>query len=197
MTAARWRLRLTSVPIAPITDRYQHSDATRVYSGEIMRKGSGMTERVLMATLIVCMVCGFAVSENRPSRTIVHATICEITQNPQRYKGKVVRVRARIVPNLPQANRVWMRDAALSPATISKSCECVAAKFATPNDLDFSTAFGTFTGKIVSDESLSLPSRGILLLVEDASDIHDQQIFTGPISRFQGCTPRTSVVVTK
>ena len=128
----------------------------------------------LIVVFLSSPVCLGAFAQAKISRG-VQTSVCEIVTHPQQFEGKSVRVRAQIWTNW---QRFWLNDSAASSHQFGKACRWLPAEFAHPTILAGSTAFATFTGRLVRD---STSSGRMLFLIESESEIYRQQVLNGLI----------------
>src|SRR4051794_31049810 len=113
---------------------------------------------VLLLSWPAC--CVPALSQTTADRGI-RTSICEIATKPEQYRGKLVTVRAQI---WSAYDRLWLNDSVAGSLEFNRFCGWLPAEFAHPTDLGGSRAFGTFTGRVVIDQSSS--SRPVRFVVE-------------------------------
>jgi hypothetical protein len=140
-------------------------------------------------TIILALLCVYASAQTAPD-SVIQTTVCDLIKNPVQYKGRLVRVRAQMWPQPQQIGEVWMTDSPTTSGQIGKVCGYLAAKFRNPSDLTVSTAFGTFTGRVVENPAFDQfrPRLGagrsrVQLLVEQESDVYQKRNLNGPVSR--------------
>ena len=131
---------------------------------------------------------------------VVQTTLCNIANHPADFIGKTVEIRAQVWPDSKSLDFFWMNE---SSSQFNTVCRFLPATFAQKTDLSGQTAFGTFRGKIVKKQSRqastvfgSEPGLRILLLVDEASDIHLRRDYlNGPIPKLQVYDKMTATFV--
>lgn len=103
------------------------------------------------------------------------ATVCEIMQHPEQSVGKVVTIRARLWTDHRQ---FWLSESAAESVRVNAFCGWLPARFSYPTNLVGSTAFASFTGRLIHDSSS--PHR-VLFLIEGQADIYRQKVLNGPL----------------
>jgi hypothetical protein len=73
-------------------------------------------------------------------------------------------------------HRFWLNESTASSFELGKACRWLPAEFTYSTSLQGSTAFGTFTGRVVRDSG---SSGRLLLLIDRQSDIYRQQVLFG------------------
>jgi hypothetical protein len=133
--------------------------------------------------MIAGIVSGCTMAQHAP-KTAIQATVCEIVNNPQEFRGKLVQVRAQF---FDQQGQFWINEASLQ---FDKVCHFLAARFRPDTFPGGSRGFGTFIGVVVNDPPpLNSPLRGkdgrLVFLVEKVSDIYRPQDNNGPLPVLQ------------
>jgi hypothetical protein len=130
-------------------------------------------KRCLTLLLFSLLVCGCALTQTAPDNAM-QKSVCGIVKNPEQFAGKLVTVRAQI---RAASGQFWLNNSADDSLQLGRFCGWLPAEFAHSTNLLGSTAFGTFTGKIVINESS--PSRRVRFVIEQEADIYQQKILTG------------------
>jgi hypothetical protein len=174
------------------SDRAARSGNTRFFRGAgpaiSSRKRSHSESRIpvmkhlgfaVIVFLGVASTCVFAqLSAKGVVDPIPVVTVCDIVNNPLRFKDKLIRVRGQILTNVGTGEQFWINQ-----PSFSKVCRFLPAKFQGPTNLAASSAFGTFTGRVVVDTTFSgssfLAGRGtqskVFFLIEQLSNLYGQQ----------------------
>jgi hypothetical protein len=126
-------------------------------------------------------LCVFA--QTKPDSAI-QTRVCDIVAHPKQFEGKSVQVRAQIWTD---HSRFWLNESSFE---FGKACRWLPAEFTYSTSLAGSSAFGTFTGRLIRD---SRSPGHMLLLIERESDIYRQQLLNGllPIPRLFDAKSKT------
>jgi hypothetical protein len=144
---------------------------------------------VAVVALGMAVGCAFAQSSHEGVVDSIPAvTVCDIVNNPLQFKDRLVVVRGKIWSDLQKRDEFRVNQ-----ASFGKVCRSLPAKFRGPTDLAGETAFGTFTGRVVVETSVSssnlLVGRGtqskMFFIIEQVSDVHGRQLWNGRPVRVQ------------
>src|SRR5262245_14836790 len=107
--------------------------------------------RWLIVVLLSLLLCASTFAQTT-ANSATQTSICEILKDPEQFERKLVQVRAQIWTDL---QRFWLNDSTASPLQFGKVCRWLPAEFTHPTSLAGSTAFGTFTGRLIRDSTSS------------------------------------------
>jgi len=135
--------------------------------------------------LVIWLICACAQAQTGLESS-VQTTVCELVSHPLQFKGKLIRVRAQIWSD---NNKFWLNESAAGSMEIGKVCRWLPAEFTHSTKLIGSSAFGTFTGRLVFLKSgrvtgwptfpAKRPGLAVKFVVEHESDIYNQKIQNG------------------
>src|SRR5215471_7159557 len=136
-----------------------------------------MRIKAMSVLLTVWLACLCAIAQREPEIT-VQTTVCDLVDHPLQFNGKLIRVRAQIWSDY---NKFWLNESAAGSKQIGKVCRWLPAEFIRPTNLIGSSAFGTFTGRLVYESSSAKGRARLRFVVENESDIYSQKIQNGMI----------------
>ena len=133
----------------------------------------------IVVFVLLCSLFSAAGTKNEP----LNVSLCDLVANPAKYNGKLVRVRGSYMQG-------ELRNVS-SDLNLRTRCEPLPVTLHASSMLLGSKAYVTFVGKVILEPSTTnfRASRtgkyhpGIRLVVQEESDIRDQQILNGPILR--------------
>jgi hypothetical protein len=123
-------------------------------------------------------LCIGAVAQAQARQTVEETTVCQIVNHPLQFKGKTIRLRARVWSDFRKS---WLNESPASANEIGKACRWLPVEFTHSSRLLGSYAFGTFTGRLVYQRSGD-GRMHMRFLVEQASDIYDEKIQNGLVA---------------
>lgn len=119
--------------------------------------------------------CLCAIAQTKLEST-VQATVCDLVDHPLQFKGKLMQVRAQIWSDY---SRFWLNESAAGSKQIGKVCRWLPAEFTYPTDLIGSSAFGTFTGRLVYEPGSATRRARVRFVIENESDVYSRRIQNG------------------
>ena len=134
-----------------------------------------MTAISILLTVWLASLCAIAQPE---SQSTVQTTVCDLVDHPLQFKGKLIRVRVQIWSDY---SRFWLNESAAGSKEIGKVCRWLPAEFTHPTNLIGSSAFGTFTGRLVYEPGSAKKRVRVRFIIENESDIYSQRIQNGLI----------------
>ncbi|HZI56014.1 MAG TPA: hypothetical protein VFF39_04535 [Verrucomicrobiae bacterium] len=129
----------------------------------------------IVLTVWITSVCATAQAVESP----VQSTVCDLVNHPLEFKGKLILVRAQIWSDY---RKFWLNESWAGSMEMGKVCRWLPVEFMHSTNLAGSSAFGTFTGRLVYEPGLIPGSIRVHLLVEHESDIYNQKIQNGIIA---------------
>src|SRR5260370_9062770 len=106
-----------------------------------------MRMKAMSILLMVWLTCVCAAAQTELVST-VQTTVCDLVDHPLQFKGKLIRVRAQIWSDY---SKFWLNESWAGSMQIGKVCRWLPAEFTHPTNLSESSAFGAFTGRLVSE----------------------------------------------
>lgn len=124
-----------------------------------------------------CLLSVSAFAQTKPD-VAINTTVCDIVKAPQDFYAKRVQLRARLWSD---GKSFWLNDVGSLP--IGKVCSWLPTDFHPSTNLLGSTALGTFTGTVVYAPTHQVSGLRFCMrfVVEQQSDIRDQEILNGPV----------------
>ena len=132
-----------------------------------------------MSILLTVWLASLGVIAQTGPESTVQTTVCDLVDHPLQFKGKLIRVRAQIWSDY---SKFWLNESAASSKQIGKACRWLPAEFVHPTNLIGSSAFGTFTGRLVYEPGSTKRRVHVRLVIENESDIYNQRIQNGMIA---------------
>jgi hypothetical protein len=129
---------------------------------------------ILLTVWLTC-ICATAQME---SESTVQTTVCDLVNHPFLFKGKKIRVRAQIWSDY---SKFWLNESWAGSMQIGRVCRWLPAEFTYPTNLIGSSAFGTFTGRLVYESRIGKGCVRVRFVVEHESEIYNQKIQNGMI----------------
>src|SRR5262249_44486156 len=136
-----------------------------------------MITKTMTTLLMVWLTCVSAAGQAEVERT-VQTTVCDVVSHPLQYKRKLIQFRAQIWSDFGKS---WLNESWAGSKQFGKVCRWLPAEFGRPTILSFSSAFATFTGRLVYESGHARGSVPVHFVVEDASDIYGQKEQNGPV----------------
>jgi len=133
--------------------------------------------KAMSILLMVWLTCVCAAAQTELVST-VQTTVCDLVDHPLQFKGKLIRVRAQIWSDY---SKFWLNESWAGSMQIGKVCRWLPAEFTHPTNLVGSSAFGTFTGRLVYESGRAKGRVRVRFVVENESDIYSQKIQNGQI----------------
>src|SRR5262249_41409515 len=121
-----------------------------------------MRIKAMSILLTVWLTCVCATAQTELENT-VQTTVCDLVNHPLHFKGKQIRVRAQIWSDY---NKFWLNESWAGSMQIGRVCRWLPAEFTYPTTLIGSSAFGTFTGRLVYESGLAKGRVRVRFLVE-------------------------------
>jgi len=134
-----------------------------------------MGMKVMSILVMVWLMCISATAQTEREIT-VETTVCGIVAHPLQFKGKLIRLRALIWSDIQKS---WLNESWAGSKQIGKACRWLPAEFTYPTNLIASSAFGTFTGRLVYEPGRTKRSVLVRFVVENQSDIYGQKLQGG------------------
>ena len=134
--------------------------------------------RIKACILLTFWITSVFASTQAGVESSVQPTVCDLVKHPLQYKGKLIRVRAQVWSDY---SNFWLNDSWAVSMQIGKACPWLPAKFTYPANLIGSSAFGTFTGRLIYESGHPKGTIRVRLLVEHESDIYQQKVQNGTI----------------
>jgi hypothetical protein len=127
--------------------------------------------KVMSILVMVWFMCTAATAQTEREIT-EETTVCDVVAHPLQFKGKRIRVRALIWSDI---HKSWLNESWAGSKQIGKVCRWLPAEFTYPTNLIASSAFGTFTGRLVYEPGPAKGSVLVRFVVENQSDIYGQK----------------------
>jgi hypothetical protein len=145
-----------------------------------------------VASWLICVNALSQINHEKP----VETNACDIANNPIRFKGKLVQVRAQIWPDTVTTNGTmseghWLYGFTKFRREEFGTCRFLPAQFVRPNGLYGHTYFATFIGRVVGNNRAVdplhpwRPSRrsAVMLLIESQADVHGEEDYMNGLLR--------------
>ena len=156
--------------------------------------------RTVIAVLSTALMSNGVVARSA-DLNVEHTTLCNILNHPSDFIGKSIEIRAQIWPDSRDTNFFWMNE---SSTQLGAVCPFLHATFTQKTSLIGQTAFATFRGTIVKEQShqastvfAGLAQRNrVIFLVDEFSDIYRRRDYlNGPILKLQLYDQKTASFV--
>lgn len=132
-----------------------------------------------MSIVLTVLVAGVCAAAQKESESAIQASVCDLVNHPLEFRGKQIQVRAQIWSDI---SKFWLNESWAGSPQIGRVCQWLPAGFTYPTRLIGSSAFGTFTGRLVYNYGcLTRGCQPVRFLVEHESDIYKQEVHNGKL----------------